>query len=85
MFRILIHVANAMPAILDYKTKEMADVAYKNIYETWKENGKVFITDKDDYGVSLVIPKDKINYILLVDLLKQNENPTAQREASFRK
>lgn len=79
MFKILIHVANAMPAILDYRTREKAEIVYQNIHEILKgEKDISVITHHDDYGVWLAIPVDNVNYVLLVDCVKQNENPSVQ-------
>ena len=76
MFKILIHVANAMPAILDYKTRDKAETAYLNIQDMI--DGKIdaiTIKQKDDFGVILSMHIEKINYVIFVDIAKQQELP----------
>jgi hypothetical protein len=74
MFKILIHVANAMPAILDYKTREKAEDAYLNIQNVM--NGAIDVRclkQKDDFGIEVTMPMEKINYVIFVDVFKQQE------------
>ena len=76
MFKLLIHVANAMPAILDYKTREKAETAYLNIQDML--DGKIdasTVKQKDEFGVILSMPVEKINYVIFVDIMKQQELP----------
>lgn len=74
MFKILIHVANAMPAILDYRNRDRAETAYLNIQDMI--DGKIdaiSIKQKDEFGVILSMPVEKVNYVLFVDVAKQQE------------
>lgn len=67
MFQVVIFSKDSQATMLWFRTKERAELAYKNI------DSVEFPEQPDDFGAMLLIPRDNISHVVFNDLSKQAE------------